>query len=154
MSITDSWGRTITPTVSGNEIEYHVVGSGAGWVQDFTVTFPASVEQDAAIASIEQASVPSALVPPPALLVPQTVSRYQAMAVMSLTPSATTPGNTLLQDVVAAVSASGNPMIGLAWANSSAFDRNGLFVIELGGVLNISGAELDALFTAAAQIVA
>lgn len=147
--ITDAYGRTITPQPSadGLTVAYQVTGTG----QNFTQTFPASTPQATAIACIE-AGMPTLLVPVPTIPVPQTVSRYQAMAAMSQTPSATNPAPaTLLSDVTAAVTAAGGLVL-LAWQNTSSFDRNGQFVTQIGAQLGLTSAQLDQLFIAAAQI--
>jgi hypothetical protein len=78
--------------------------------------------------------------------VPQSVSRYQALAAMQ--------NAGILAMVQAAVAASSNPLIPLAFANSATFDRNGAFINELAPGLGLSSAQLDALFVAAAQITA
>jgi hypothetical protein len=89
-----------------------------------------------------------ATLPPP---VPQSVSRYQAMAAMMATPSATTPGHTLLQDVTAACTAAGGLVL-LAFQTAATFDRQGMFMLEMQAALGISDATLDGLFVAAAAI--
>lgn len=84
-------------------------------------------------------------------VVPQSVSRYQALALMTATPSTTTPGNTLLQDVTAACATAGG-LVELAFQSTTTFNRHGVFMLEMQAALNIPDATLDAFFIAAAQI--
>lgn len=90
--------------------------------------------------------------PAPQPVVPQIVSRYQAMAALFETPSPAHAGQTLLDDVQAAVTAAGGLAL-LAWQNANIFERHGVFITQLAPQLGLSDAQVDALFVAAANVV-
>jgi len=83
--------------------------------------------------------------------VPQSVSIMQASLAMHATPGSAA-GKTLLDDVEAAVAASSDPRILIAWKRATALERHGLFVTQMALALNLSDDKLDALFTAASGI--
>ena len=82
-------------------------------------------------------------VPPP--IVPQTVTRFQAMAALHLAG--------YLEAASAAVAQSG-VMAKLAWDNAQSFERSSQTLASLASALGISDTQLDALFTQADQIKA
>lgn len=78
--------------------------------------------------------------------IPQEVSRFQAKAALSLAGK--------LAQADAAVAASNNPILQLAWAEATTFKRNSPGIVALSPVIGLDDAALDALFTTAAGIVA
>lgn len=82
--------------------------------------------------------------PPP--VVPQSVSRFQALAALS--------NAGLLTQAQNAVNASTNPLVPLAWNNAQTFDRNSATVATLGPALGLTDAQIDSLFIAASIITA
>jgi hypothetical protein len=82
--------------------------------------------------------------PPP--VVPQSVSRFQALAALS--------NAGLLTQAQNAVNASPNPLVPLAWNNAQTFDRNSSTVATLGPALGLTDAQIDSLFIAASTITA
>jgi hypothetical protein len=78
--------------------------------------------------------------------VPQTITRFQALAALH--------NAGLLTQVQAAVTASTDPLVGLAWNNAQAFDRNSTMLASLATALNITQTQLDNLFIAGAGISA
>ena len=90
----------------------------------------------------EELAVLTAPPPPP---VPQVVTRFQALAALHL--------GGYLPTVEAIMAAPETPILTkLAWNNALNFERNSATVASLAGVLNLSDAALDALFTTAAGI--
>lgn len=79
-------------------------------------------------------------------LVPASVTRFQALAALS--------NAGLLANAQAAVNASTNPLVPLAWNNAQTFDRASPTIAALATALNLTSAQLDALFIAAAGITA
>ena len=96
------------------------------------------------------ASAPTAASTPS---VPQQVTMVQGVLALHAQPGSS-PGKTLLDDVDAAVAASSDPRIPLAWQRATTLDRQGLFVTQVAKAppLNMTDQQLDALFTAAAEI--
>lgn len=94
---------------------------------------------------------------PPALpvSVPQSVSIVQAELALQATPSPTNPGKTLLDDVNAAVDATSDLRVKIAWTKATVVERDGLFVTQIASMIpGLSNpAARDALFIAAAKIV-
>ena len=78
--------------------------------------------------------------------IPQSVSRYQALAALSIAG--------LLTNAQAAVSASPNPLVALAFNNAQTFDRDSPTVAALAGALSLTSAQLDQLFITAATLTA
>lgn len=78
--------------------------------------------------------------------VPTEVSRFQAKAALALAG--------LLPQADAAVAASGNVVLQLAWAEATTFKRNSPGINALAPALGLDDAALDQLFIAAAGIVA
>lgn len=78
--------------------------------------------------------------------VPTTVTRFQARAALL--------GAGLLPQVEAAVAASGDAFLQLAWAEATTFSRASPTVAALAGALGLDGAALDDLFRAAGAIEA
>jgi hypothetical protein len=76
--------------------------------------------------------------------VPQTITRFQALAALH--------NAGLLTQVQAAVTASTDPMVSLAWNNAQAFNRNSSMLESLATALNITQTQLDNLFIAGAGI--
>lgn len=78
--------------------------------------------------------------------IPQEVSRFQAKAALSLAGK--------LTQADAAVAASNDPILQLAWAEATTFKRNSPGIAALAPAIGLDDAALDALFTTAAGIVA
>jgi hypothetical protein len=78
--------------------------------------------------------------------VPVSVTRFQARAALYMA--------NLLDDVDAAVAASGNVLAQLAWADAQAFERSSPTIAAMAAAVGLSAAEVDALFIAADQIQA
>lgn len=79
------------------------------------------------------------------LLIPQSVSRFQARAALHLSG--------LLETVEAMMAAPETPALAkLAWADAQEFKRNSPTVLSLSASLGLTEAQLDALFTTAAGI--
>lgn len=78
--------------------------------------------------------------------VPQEVSRFQAKAALSLAGK--------LTQADAAVAASNDPILQIAWAEATTFKRNSQGIAALAPAIGLDDAALDALFTTAAGIVA
>lgn len=83
--------------------------------------------------------------PPPA--VPQTVTRFQALAALHLANKLTA-----VQAIMAAPET--DMLAKLAWENALSFERNSPTLASLAPMVGMTSADLDALFTAAAQIEA
>jgi len=77
--------------------------------------------------------------------VPQSVSRFQALAALH--------NAGLLDAAQAAVTAAGGLPL-LAWNNAQSFERGSPTIASLAAALNLTPAQLDALFIAASQIEA
>lgn len=78
--------------------------------------------------------------------VPDAVSRFQAKAALAQVGK--------LVDAEAAVAASNNVVLQLAWAEANEFRRNSPGINALAPMIGLDAAGLDALFIAAAQIEA
>lgn len=79
--------------------------------------------------------------------VPQTVTRFQALAALHLAGKLTA--------VQAIMAAPETPVLAkLAWDNALSFERNSPTLASLAPMVGMTSADLDALFTAAAQIEA
>lgn len=79
--------------------------------------------------------------------VPQTVTRFQALAALHLAGK--------LSEVQAIMAAPETPVIAkLAWENALSFERTSPTLASLAAALGMTNADLDALFTAAAGIEA
>ena len=78
--------------------------------------------------------------------VPQTITRFQALAVLH--------NAGLLAQAQAAVTASTDPLVGLAWNNAQSFERNSPMLASLAATLNITATQLDNLFIEGAGISA
>ena len=87
-----------------------------------------------------------AAIPAPQVIVPQEVSRFQAKEALRQAG--------LLDQADAAVAASGNATLQNAWANANTFKRNSPGINALAPSIGLDDAGLDALFIAAAGIVA
>jgi hypothetical protein len=92
--------------------------------------------------------------PPPPLPVPQIVSRFQARAAMLASPATAEGFGNLLEQIDAAVAASDNAFIRLAWAEAVEWNRSSPTVNAIAGALGVTGEQLDDLFRAAAGIEA
>lgn len=82
----------------------------------------------------------------PIVLVPQAVSRFQAKAALAMAG--------LLDQANAAVAASGDVVLQLAWAEATEFKRNSPGINALAPALGLDDAALDQLFITASGIVA
>jgi len=78
--------------------------------------------------------------------VPPVVSRFQARAALL--------GAGKLAEAEAAVAASGDAFVQLAWAEASEWRRDSPTLGALAGAIGMTGAEIDDLFRAAGQITA
>ena len=58
----------------------------------------------------------------------------------------------LLSQIEAAVAASGNPEVQIAWQYAPNIRRDSAFVLEMASALGLSNAQLDGLFIAASEI--
>lgn len=85
-------------------------------------------------------------VAPEVVAVPDEVSRFQAKAALALAG--------LLPQADAAVAASGNVVLQLAWSEATTFKRNSPGIAALAPALGLDDAALDQLFISAAGIVA
>ena len=84
--------------------------------------------------------------PPPVPAVPEAVTRFQARAALLQTG--------LLDAVEAAVAAAEDPLIAIAWADTTVWPRTSPTIAALAAAVGISDAEIDQLFITAAQISA
>lgn len=84
--------------------------------------------------------------PRPSNPVPQSVSRFQAKAALAQAG--------LLAQADAAVAASGDAVLQLAWTEANQFQRNSPGIAALAPVLGLDNSGLDNLFRVAAGIVA
>jgi hypothetical protein len=90
--------------------------------------------------------------PIPPVVVPASVTRWQAMQQMLATPSLVHAAPaTVFSDVQAAVTATGGSVL-LAWQNQAYVYRNGPFVAGIATPLGLTPAILDSLFIAAALL--
>lgn len=80
------------------------------------------------------------------VIVPASVTRFQARAAMMLAG--------LLDQVEAAVAASDDPMIRLAWAETVEFPRTSPTIAALAAALGLNDQDVDQLFITASQISA
>ena len=78
--------------------------------------------------------------------VPPSVTRFQARAALHLA--------NLLDEVDAAIAASGNPIAQLAWADAQVFERGSPTIAAMAGALGLTSEQIDALFVSASQIEA
>lgn len=84
---------------------------------------------------------------PPPVGVPQTVTRFQALAALHLAGKLTA--------VQAIMAAPETPVLAkLAWDNALSFERNSPTLASLAGAIGLTSQDLDALFTTAAGIEA
>lgn len=97
---------------------------------------------------MSESEVQAHLTPVPAVpQVPQTVTRFQALAALHLAGH--------LPAVQAIMAAPETPVLAkLAWDNALSFERASPTLASLAQALGLSGSDLDALFIAAAQIEA
>jgi hypothetical protein len=84
--------------------------------------------------------------PTPINPVPQSITRFQALAALH--------NAGLLTQVQAAINASTDPLVPLAWNNAQSFDRNSPMLAALSVALSISATELDQLFIDGSKIIA
>lgn len=81
------------------------------------------------------------------LLIPQSVSRFQARAALHLAG--------LLDTVEAIMASPTTPVLAkLAWADAQEFKRNSPSLLGIAGAIGLTDAQLDDLFTTAAGIEA
>lgn len=93
--------------------------------------------------------------PPPAPLpVPQIVSRFQARAAMLSSEPTSAEYPNLLAQIDAAVEASDNAFVKLAWNEAVEWRRDSPTVRALASALGVTDDQIDDLFRAAAGIVA
>jgi hypothetical protein len=81
--------------------------------------------------------------------VPQSAEMWKAKAVMAGKPSKSNVGKTLLDDANGIIATASQP-VQIAWANAAELSRSSQTVALLAASIGLSGADLDALFTAAA----
>ncbi|MDO5606698.1 MAG: hypothetical protein Q4G25_16215 [Paracoccus sp. (in: a-proteobacteria)] len=84
--------------------------------------------------------------PPPVPIVPAEVSRFQARAALMQAG--------LLADAEAAVAASGDQLVQLAWSESAVFPRNSPTIATLAPALGLTDEAIDQLFITASRISA
>ena len=84
--------------------------------------------------------------------VPQSVTNYQARAVLMSQPGSAA-GRSLFEDVNAALQALGGTAW-QAWEYANDITRTGELVSQIGTQLGLNSAQLDALFVSASQISA
>ena len=89
--------------------------------------------------------------PPPPVPVPTEVASWQAKAALH---GVTSGAGTLLDAANAAVAASGNVTMQLAWAQAATFHRDSNFVNQMATALSLSSNQVDDLFVAAEKITA
>lgn len=97
------------------------------------------------VSSLPPGAVITAFVPPPAL-VPQSVTRFQALAALDdagLTPS-----------IDAYMTSTATLRTRRAWQEAQTFERNSSTVLALASVLGLTSSQIDALFLAAKDITA
>lgn len=103
--------------------------------------------QDAWIPSgavlMTDAEVDAHLNPPPIIIIPQSISRFQARAALLAAG--------LLSDVEAAVAAA-DPFAQLAWAEAQEWRRDSPTLLALAHGIGLTDAEIDDLFVQAAAI--
>lgn len=92
--------------------------------------------------------------PAPPLPVPEIVSRFQARAAMLASPATDPQFDSLLAQIDAAVAASDNAFVRLAWSEAVEWRRDSPTVNALAGALGVTSGQLDDLFRAAAGIIA
>ena len=110
-------------------------------IVEYNVT--TGVLQTRALTTAEIAALPGPL--PPS--VPQSVTRFQALAALHLAGH--------LPAVQAIMDAPETPILAkLAWDNALSFERSSPTLASLAAVLGLTSQDLDALFTAAAGIQA
>jgi hypothetical protein len=144
MPTTDDFGRGVVFSTDGINDTYAVDG--------FSVAFPAGTDWSKPFATINAMAPPSSGSPPP--VVPATLTRWQAVAQMYATPSVINPAPaTLFSDMQILAAATGG-LTQLAWLHQAAVHRDGAFIATVAAPLGLTGAHLDALFIAAAQLPA
>lgn len=109
----------------------------------FVPTDPANQDYTEYLAWVAAGNTPTPYVAP--VIIPQVVSRFQAKAALL---------NAGLLPAVVAAMAQASPVAQLAWADAVEFRRDSPTVAGMAATLNLTGAQLDALFIAAAQIEA
>lgn len=101
-------------------------------------------DYEALIAQIEAGIQP---VQPAPIVIPQSVTRFQALAALHLADKLTA--------VQAIMAAPETPVLAkLAWDNALSFERTSPTLASLAAMLGMTDADLDALFTTAATIEA
>lgn len=80
----------------------------------------------------------------PPVYVPQSVTRFQGKAALL--------AQGLLDDVEAAVAASNDAYLQLAWADAISFERQSQMVASVASALGLTQAQVDDLFIAASQV--
>lgn len=118
--------------------------------QNNVYAYEADGSQDALIlpglTPITEAQADALRAPPPAG-VPQTVTRFQALAALHLDGKLTA--------VQAIMAAPETPMLAkLAWENALTFERSSPTLLMLAAAIGMTSQDLDALFTEAARLSA
>ena len=131
---------------SPHTLELIATPTPAGWMSSTNVAPPAF--DPATQSCLFQGGVwVVADVVPPAPVVPEAVTRFQARAALAQAG--------LLESVTAMMEQPGTPIVvKLAWTDALEFRRHSPTVLSLAGALGMSSAQLDALFISAAQIEA
>jgi hypothetical protein len=114
-----------------------------GNIPDFMADWVPAEEAGPGWAYVEGVFSPPAAPPAP---VPEEVSRFQAKAALALAGK--------LEQADAAVAASGNVVLQLAWTDATVFRRDSPGINALAPAIGLDAVGLDELFRAAAQIVA
>ena len=102
--------------------------------------------QTGAVQNVDLTPEEIAAIPAPQIFVPQEVSRFQAKAALAMAGK--------LAQADAAVAASDNIILQLAWAEATTFKRNSPGIALLAPLIGLDDEGLDDLFTTAAGIVA
>ena len=97
-----------------------------------------------AVQAVDMTPEEIAALPPVLPVIPQEVSRFQAKAALASIGK--------LDDANAAVAASNDPILQLAWSEAPNFPRNSAGLNALAPALGLSQADLDQLFIVAAGI--
>lgn len=131
---------------SPHTLELIATTTPAGWMSSTDVAPPAFDPETQSCLFLDGAWVVADVVPP-APVVPEAVTRFQARAALAQAG--------LLDSVTAMMEHPGTPLIvKLAWTDALEFRRHSTTVLSLAGAIGMSSAQLDALFISAAQIEA
>lgn len=124
----------------GRTVKYYIL-------EGTVFAVPMDGSQDARLpahaALMTPAEVEAHMDPPPVVVIPQTISRFQARAALLAAG--------LLSDVEAAVAAA-DPFAQLAWAEAQEWRRDSPTLLALAHGIGLTDADIDDLFVQAAAI--